>query len=127
MAKNLGEAREELKDLVNAKNPLLSDLMEDIRFLEKTQKKKKEARFIKGVSLSEQKRRVNNVLKAGLQIINIGKKVRKSLEAKEKRIWGDMQWMNDDDKAMSDQVYAEKNKLKKERLKKKEEMKEATE
>ena len=107
--------------MVHGKNTLLSELTVDVKFLEQCQNaKKKDARFLKGVSISEQKKRVNNVLRAGTSIINIAKKVKKSLEAREKRIWGDMQWMNEDDKERADQVYAEKNAIKKQRLAKKE-------
>ena len=123
MAKNQGEIqyRAELTGLLQGKNSLLSELVDDIKFLEKCQStKKKESRFMKGVSISEQKKRVDNVLKAGKMIISIGGKVKKALVAKEKRIWGDMHWMNDEDKEQADRMWLEKQQQKKAKRDKKE-------
>ena len=109
MANSLSEARLQLSKMVKDDKNLLSELMEDIKFLEKCQKeKKKKARFMQGVSLSDQKKRVDKVLKAGKMLLNIAYKVRKSVVAKEKRIWGDMMWMDDEDKKQADKVYEER-------------------
>ena len=45
--------------------------------------------------------------------MNIAYKVRKSVVAKEKRIWGDMMWMDDEDKKQADKVYEERRAKKK--------------
>ena len=116
MAKSSSEAQyqTELTGLVKGKNSLLSELIEDVKFLEQcVTTKKKESRFMKGVAISDQKKRVDNVLKAGKVILNIGGKVKKSLVAKEKRIWGDMGWMNEEDKKQADLVWKEKQEVKK--------------
>lgn len=106
--------RAELTGLVVGKNCVLSELIEDVKFLEKCLTvKKKEARFMKGVSISDQKKRVDNILKAGKALVNVGGKVKKSLIAKEKRIWGDMHWMSDEDKHQADLVWLEKQEIKK--------------
>ena len=70
---------------------------------------------MKGVSLREQRKKVENVMKAGKMIINVAGKVKKSLAAREKRIWGGMDWMNDEDKKQADLVWSEKQKAKEEK------------
>ena len=125
MSKNSGEIQyqADLRQLVTGQNCTLSDLIEDVKFLEQCGKKgkKKESRFMKGVSISEQKKRVDNVLKAGKMIISIGGKVKKALVAKEKRIWGDVHWMTEDDKKQADLVWAERHEKKTKKEAKKDE------
>ena len=113
----LEAAKNALTDAVHRKTPLLSELMDDLIHLEKllSEKKKGAGRFIKGVSLSEQKQRVDKVSKASKELLAIATKVKKAIAAKEKRIWGDMQWMSEDDKMYADKVYEEKQAAKKAR------------
>ena len=104
----------QLTKMVHGKNCLLSELIEDVKFLEScVTTKKKQSKFMKGVSISEQKKRVDNVLKSAKVILSIGGKVKKALVAKEKRIWGDMHWMTPEDKKQADMVYDEKQSHKK--------------
>ena len=63
---------------------------------------------MKGVALTDQVKRTDKVLHAGKRIIAIATKVRKSLKAKEKRIWGDVQWMNEEDKLQADLLWTER-------------------
>ena len=95
-----------LTQIAEGKDVFLSECQEDLKFLENAMKeKRKNARFMKGVSLCEQKKRVARVQKAATKLQKIAKQCMRSLTAKEKRIWGNVEWMNQDDKEQSDLMW----------------------
>ena len=104
------EARKELSKIVKGDKNLLSELMDDVKWLESVivEKKKKGGRFMEGVSLSSQKAKVEQVIQAAKMVLSVAYKVKKSVACKEKRLWGEMAWMHDSDKLHADQLWEEK-------------------
>ena len=93
-------------------------MMEHVKFLESCMtSKSKDSRILRGVSLHQQTERVIKVQKGARKLLAICRKVRNALNRKTKRIWGDMQWMNDDDKEHADMLYNERKNKEKEQKK----------
>ena len=96
----------------------LSSMVEHIQFLETCMRSKnKDSRIQKGVSLREQTIRVEKVQKGARKLLAVCRKVKSSLTRKTKRIWGNFQWMNDEDKEHADMLYNERKNKEKEQKK----------
>ena len=94
----MSESQKDVIKVSSGKNPVISELLEDFKWLEKQYAvRARKGKIMKGVSLREQAARLTKMEKAGKYITMLAKRCNKAVKAQSERLWnGCKDWTKDD-------------------------------
>ena len=105
----LSESQKDVIKVSSGKNPVISELLEDFKWLEKQYAvRARKGKIMKGVSLREQAARLTKMEKAGKYITMLAKRCNKAVKAQSDRLWSGCKDWNEDDKEMALELLSDK-------------------